>query len=643
MRERTDIVVRGREMKKKIAVFAGGWAGEYLQEVVSGIKEVAGKEKADVFVFVNFSTPYVDEISNIGEFNIFTLPVLEEFDGVIVMANSFNMQKERDFFAEKLKKTKCPSVSIEYRFDGVVSVSSDNYSGMYELATHVIREHGARDILFIGGPQEHMESAERLKALQDAAEESGVFLPEKNIKYAFWTKRSARVCLQEWMDETGRLPEAVLCANDIMAMGICDYLWEHQVRVPEEVLVAGYDCVCEAQEYQPSIASVNHAWRKMGEAALGMLLRMIHGEAVKDMVLNTCFVAGESCGCARNGERRMQHGGRLKNPIDALTADAHFRHIYQAIRMAETAEGLSDCLSYWFELDHTMEGEDFMLCLEPEFFQIEEEDRNLRKEGYSDRVAVVGGIQEGKRIPYANMGRKEAMFYFADRTDEPGMYFFLPVYSDTKTYGFAIQSIDLWVTCENQLYIWTRHVNENLEQVRRNITIAALMKKLTELSVTDVLTGAYNRVGCEKIAYPMLEDWRKNGGTGVIMLTDLDDMKGINDEYGHGNGDLALRTVVAVLKKELPEDWIISRFGGDEFFVGGCLKEATMDLDALCSSVKKRLVQEAKERQLPFRLTVSIGSVLVKPEETTELVQYLQMADDAMYRIKKLHHGEQEE
>lgn len=631
-------------MKKKIAVFASGWSGEYLQEVVYGIKEVAKKENTDVFVFVNFSSPDLDDIGNYGEFNIFTLPDFDDFDGIILMANSFNMSSEMEYFTEKFKTKRLPVVSIEYHFDGVTSVFSNNYAGMHELAMHVIREHGARKILFIGGPREHMESAERLRALQDAAKESGLLLPEQSIKYGNWTKRSAIVCLREWMDETGELPDAVVCANDIMAMGVCDYFWEHNVCVPEEVVVTGYDCVRQAQEYQPSIASVNHEWGRMGEVALQTLLKMICGEAAEDIVLDTRFVDGESCGCSRRRSRRTQPE-RLsqKNPVDGLTADMHFRQIYLAVRKAENAEGLSGSLSWWFAHDHLMEGENFMLCLDPEFFRIEEEDRNLRREGYSDSVDVVGAIRDGKQMPYMNMERKEAMFYFANRKKEPGIYFFLPVYSDIKTYGFAIQTVDLRVACDDQLYIWTRHVNENLEQVRRNITIADLTKRLTELSVTDVLTGVYNRAGCEKIAYPMLEHWRENGGTGVIMLIDLDKMKTINDKYGHKNGDLALCTVAEVLKKVLPEDWIISRFGGDEFFVGGCSKTATIDLDVLCQSIENRLMQEAAERELAFQLTVSVGCVLVKPEERLELTQYLQMADDAMYEVKKCHRKEYEE
>ncbi len=628
-------------MKKKIAVFAGGWGGEYLQEVLCGITEAAKTENADIFVFVNFSVPKGSLSANMGEVNLFTLPDLSDFDGVILMANSFNCAWEITYFTEKLKETGIPAVSIEYDMDNIVSVFTDNYAGMYDLAKHVIVKHGARNILFIGGPKEHKENEERLKALLDAARENGVVIPEANIKYGDWSKLPAVELMMEWLEENEALPDAVLCANDIMAMGICEQLEKLNYRIPEDVIVTGYDCLRDAQKYHPSVTSVNHEWGRMGVTALAMLMGKIRGEAVASTMLKTRFVPGGSCGCD-NGNKYYDNRqlGRISrnNEIDGLVADSHFRHIYLAVRKAENAEELSKSLSDLFAREHPMEGENFMLCLEPEFFHIEEGDLNLRSQGYSERMEVIGALSGGKEQPCVIKSKKDAMFFFSREKDEPGLYLYVPVYSDAKTYGFAILTGDMHIACDNQLYIWTRHMNQYLEQVRRNITIADLTRKLTQLSVTDVLTGVYNRAGCEKIAYPMLQEWKKSGGTGVIMLVDVDKMKAINDLYGHANGDLALRTVATVLKAGLPEDWIISRFGGDEFFVGGRLSEDEIDLNALCASLENRLEQEVERREIKFRLTISIGSVRLRPDENIDIEKYLQMADEAMYRVKDVHH-----
>ena len=633
-------------MKKKIAVFASGWGDEYFREVVYGVSEAAKKENSDTFAFVNFSIRGLDNLLNRCEFNLFTLPDLRDFDGVILMANSFNLPRELDYFSEKIKEYGIPTVSIEYEFENVPYLVSDNYSGMLDLAEHIVGHHGARNILYIGGPKEHPENADRLRALQDVARKQGFQVPEGNIKYGDWARKSAMRLTEEWLSENEGLPDAILCANDVMAMGVCEQLESMHYDVPKDVLVTGYDCLKAGRDYRPSISSVGHAWEKMGDMALHMLAKSINGEMPENVVLPTTFIPGRSCGCSSKGYYESTSYLEIRSrgkEIDGLEADSYFRHIYLAVQKADNAEDLSDGLSELFERENLMVGKDFMLCLDPEFFNIEEEDMNLYVEGYSEKVVVIGSIKDGKARPRTVMERNKALFHMSEENKEPKLYICAPVLSDLRTYGFAVMTGDLCVACDNQFYIWTRHMSQYLEQVRRNITISDLTRKLTKLSVTDVLTGVYNRAGCEQMAYPVLEEWRSRGGIGIVMLVDVDKMKLINDRYGHESGDLALRTVAAVLKAGLPEDWIVSRFGGDEFFVGGRLHGPNLNFNMLRDSLESNLEREIKKRGIEFPLTISIGCAQVNREDTMEIEKYLQIADEDMYEIKQAHHKALEE
>ncbi|MGN1146586.1 MAG: diguanylate cyclase [Acetatifactor sp.] len=622
-------------MKRKLAVFANGWGTEYLREVVTGIYEVAKEADIDVFTFVDFSSFSEQERTNNSEFNIFRLPEIRDFDCAVLMANSFNMQEEIDYVYKIVKESGIPAVSIEYDFDGITTINTDNYNGMYELAKHVVQEHGARHIVFVGGPKEHLESNIRLRAVHDVARESGFSLREEDILYGDWARNMPKALAKEWIDCHKCLPDIFICANDVMAMGVCDEMKELGYKVPEDVMVTGYDCVKLGQEYEPTIASVNHEWCSMGVKAMQLLLDKMAGIATEASVtMKTRFVSGGSCGCD-SGEGI----GYPSRKIDSLLSDSHFRHIYLAVRKAENADDLNRSLDSLFQEEYWMEGDNFMLCLEREFFNIEEQDENLRTQGYSDSMDVICSLKNGIPRPHQIMKCREAMFRVADENPQPDVYIFVPLYNEGSTYGFAMLTRDIDIVEDNYLYIWTRHMNQYLEQVRRNITITDLTRKLTMLSVTDVLTGVYNRAGCERIAYPMLEEWHKAGGTGAVMIADVDRMKTINDKYGHASGDLALRTVAAVLKAQLPEDWIISRFGGDEFFVGGKLQEG-MDLETLRNSILQKLALEVERRQIPFDLRLSIGCVKLEPEGEIDLEGELRRADRLMYATKEEHHKE---
>lgn len=628
-------------MKRRIAVFANGWGNEYLRDVVTGAYEAAKDVNADVFVFVDFSSfSQQNKDLNNSEYNIFRLPDLQDFDGAIIMANSFNMQDEIDFVYSSVKESQIPAVSLEYELEGITTISTDNYNGMHELAKHIVQEHGARHIVYIGGPREHMESNVRLQAVQDVVRENGLSLREEDILYGDWAKDLCKELVSDWLYQHESLPDVFVCANDIMAIGICELMTERGYKVPDDVMVTGYDCIRQGQENEPAIASVNHEWCSMGAKAIQILLDKMEGRDSEDsVIMKTRFVAGGSCGC-NSGQKKMDEKKNYHaNKLDGLACDAHFRHFYIYTKKIENADDMILGLNNLFQTSHWMEGDNFMLCLDHEFFNIEENNENLRIQGYSDDMEVICALKNGVPRPHQIMNRREAMFRVSNENPESNIFIFLPVYNEERSYGFAMLVRDMDIVEDYYLYIWTRQMNQCMEQVRRNITIAELTRRLTELSVTDPLTGVYNRAGCERIAYPMLEEWHKVGGTGAIMIADIDRMKTINDVFGHASGDLALRTVATVLKAQLPSDWIVSRFGGDEFFAGGKLMD-DMDLEALRESIMEKLDQEVEKRQIDFTLKLSIGFVKLEPGGEIDLERELHRADEIMYSIKKEHHRE---
>lgn len=631
-------------MKKRIAVFVNGWGSDYLQEILHGICGRAKDANVDIFAFVNYSAlAEATDDNNMGEMNIFRLPDLEDFDGAILMANSFNMQEEIDYLSQKLSESGIPGVSVEYELEGLITIGSDNYSGMYDLAEHMIQVHNAKNIVYVGGPKEHQESAIRLQAVKDVAKENNVDLPQENILYSDWAVIRSQELVKEWFDKYKVLPDAVICANDIMAKSICEWFIEQGYKVPDDVKVTGYDCIRAAREFEPAITSVTHRWNEMGDRALRLLLEKLEGkEHHAPVILKTGFVCGESCGCKMLSNRmELQTRGRVElgKRMDALRADSHFRHVYLSIRKVETAEECSYALSDLFASENWMVGNNFMLCLEPQFFYFEENDENLRIQGYSEEMEVVCALKDGVPRKHQLMNYREAMFRVASEKTESGIYIFVPIHTEGKTLGFAMLSRDADIAEDNYLYIFTRHINQYMEQVRRNIKLAELTKKLTELSVTDVLTGVYNRAGCEKIIYPYLEECQQSGGQGIVMIADVDRMKTINDKFGHNNGDLALRIISAVLKTALPEGFVVARFGGDEFFVGGRSSEE-YSVDRIIQNVTKKLEAEVIRRDIPFELTMSIGGIILEKNEPFVLEKCLQRADEYMYAAKKKRHAQ---
>ena len=152
---------------------------------------------------------------------------------------------------------------------------------------------------------------------------------------------------------------------------------------------------------------------------------------------------------------------------------------------------------------------------------------------------------------------------------------------------------------------------------------------MRELSLTDELTGLANRRGFLVRAGEVLTTARRHGWPAVLAFVDVDRLKEINDRFGHRRGDAVIREVAAVLASSARESDIVARWGGDEFVV---LLPDTDDEH----TVRSRLVAGA-QRDVGVELGVSIGTLVVVPEDDRSLDELLDEADRRMYADKRRH------
>jgi diguanylate cyclase (GGDEF)-like protein/PAS domain S-box-containing protein len=169
-----------------------------------------------------------------------------------------------------------------------------------------------------------------------------------------------------------------------------------------------------------------------------------------------------------------------------------------------------------------------------------------------------------------------------------------------------------------------------------DITARRQMEEALKAAVLlDPLTGLYNRRGFLALAERQLLVARRRKQSLILLSADLDDLKTINDTYGHAVGDEALVGAAAVLKQTYREADIVARLGGDEFTV--------FPLDATVNSVplmlerlERNLEQWRSDHSLPYRLSLSTGSAVLNAADLSQnLEQLMATADANLYRQKR--------
>ena len=161
-----------------------------------------------------------------------------------------------------------------------------------------------------------------------------------------------------------------------------------------------------------------------------------------------------------------------------------------------------------------------------------------------------------------------------------------------------------------------------------------LRDMLIEYSIKDDMTGLYNRRGFFILAEQSLKLVARENEKACLLFVDVDDLKYINDRYGHANGDLALVTVASVLKRSFRKSDILSRIGGDEFAaLASISKEENVEL--LIGRIESCMDIVNEKKVLPFSLSISIGIITCSPEETSDIAKLTEKADKMMYEAKK--------
>jgi diguanylate cyclase (GGDEF)-like protein len=157
---------------------------------------------------------------------------------------------------------------------------------------------------------------------------------------------------------------------------------------------------------------------------------------------------------------------------------------------------------------------------------------------------------------------------------------------------------------------------------------------LENLSLTDDLTGLYNRKGFLALTEHRVKLLHREGKPFSVAFVDVDGLKGINDEYGHQVGDQALVEVARVLKDCFRQSDILARLGGDEFAVFFAEDDANK-ISSITSRIQQNLdaCNAAADRR--YRLSFSIGIVSANSTKQRDIGTLLGHADALMYRQKR--------
>jgi DNA-binding LacI/PurR family transcriptional regulator/signal transduction histidine kinase/ActR/RegA family two-component response regulator len=207
-----------------------------------------------------------------------------------------------------------PTCAVAQVVHGMPSFLIDNASAAAQAALHLFKEHGRRRFVYIAGPAGHEESDARLRGVRSALAGHGLTLDERSVAHSDFGHVGGRRALAELLARQPEL-DAVLAANDHMALGAIEGLLAAGRRVPDEIAVAGFDDAASARFGVIPLTTVRQPVMRLGVSAVGAIVEAWAGrEAAPITTLDTELVVRESCGCPAAGLALGRQSVALSSP-----------------------------------------------------------------------------------------------------------------------------------------------------------------------------------------------------------------------------------------------------------------------------------------------------------------------------------------
>ena len=637
---------------KKIAVFTSHVYEQMSGMMQKGLIDAAMKYGVKLIFFASFGDSYSSK--SYGEFSkydegdkvSFDIPNLNDFDGAIKISTSFS-RILKDHLKTILSRYDIPVISIGGNDEDHFNIRCDDRNTFAKVVEHVITHHGCRDIFHLAGDRkpDHCFSEDRFESYKRVLEEHGIPFDEEKVYYGtLWYdcgEPALDYILETYKKQGKKLPEAIVCVNDYSAIGLINACKSRGIRVPEDVIVTGFDAVAESTSGFPTVTTARQSFYDMGYQAIVTMLRMIEGEKFEeDLLIEGDILCNQSCGCMEKNVDNIEDFRKayLKNIENATAIAQSTTNLMISVSATNTLEECFKAISNNAKADTGFR--DMLLCLAPGWDKqrIVDDDFTTTDE----EMTVVSGFRDGGKIdvPVQTFRKKDILP--KDMLEDPKPYYIFALHHLQYYMGYLIADPDIDNREQKAIQSWFVDLGVILESRRILLDLEQSVNRLGYLYNRDMLTELYNRRGLEEFFKEYFEECVRNSTGLAVMIFDMDDLKTINDRFGHNEGDYGLKTIAYAMLQASNGDEVCARSGGDEFVV--LAKNYTADkakgfIEKVCEVIGQKVMLDDKE----YSVHVSAGFHIEFPKAGSSddlhkiFEKCLKEADEIMYAEKRAH------
>ncbi len=462
-------------------------------------------------------------------------------------------------------------------------------------------------------------------------ENRGIPFDEKMVYEGdFWTKK-AKDAAEYFTMELEERPEAIVCANDYMASSLMNELIDKGFLVPDDIAISGFDNIWESSITLPPITTVSVPVHEMAKKAMQLIESMWEGKEVETRnYVDAQVILRNSCGCKTfNMQSMLAKRVRQVNEYQRIM-DSNQSNTYMFIDLSDLdhVEGIEKHLRIEAG-DHI---ESFFICLGEGRGDKYPKYRSAST-GFAKKSSAIGGLFHKKPFQFSEFETSQLLPKEASE-DKPMIYYFFPLHNNQYSFGYLAISFEPTYGANKTFNNWLAILGNALETIRIKQKNQGLLQELNNLYVHDALTGLFNRRGFDSVSEDYYMRAKKEGKSFIVIAIDMDNLKVVNDRFGHMNGDLALKTIADAMRTVSGEEDACARVGGDEYNVVGVGYSKQEAKNFVCN-MNDFLKDFNSSSGLPYLIKASVGYSIIEEGEEMGLEDCIKEADANLYEYKR--------
>lgn len=547
---------------KLIAVCLTKIQDEVTYEFIDALYQAVKGSDYRLLLFNSFSDLYHQNVYDEGAKSIYQLLNYDLVDAVIIKADTINdHQVIRDLIA-RAKERQIPVILLNMKAEGCYSIVPSYENVFSQLIEHVIKVHHKRKLYFLSGSMGESNSMLREKIFRETLRDCGIDPQTAKVAYGEYWYGPAERAVENWI-QSGDLPEAIICANDAMAVAACRVLKRHQIRVPEDMIVTGFDGVPSYQFHRPALSTCTRTSSVLAGKCREMLTNILEKNKPPYRDIEEYMLTiQESCGCRKQSHPDYQLcADRLC--VSLWDTRVHEEFILSQVeRVVETIDmGIIGNKLNSFILP------DSMVALNSDFLAATRS--NVKPDPgrpFAEEMIVISSLDSNlDRHRYALYKSAEMYPHLEGAVSEDAMFLFQSIYVENNVCGYYIVKSKELLTDASKIHRVSKVMNLAFSLIISRMQQDHMSHSLEEMQYHDPVTGVLNLKGLVKRINELYPVWKERAI--AVSVYNIPKYQFIYENYGLKDVEETVQLTADALRMANPQDTVTARISDDSFCI----------------------------------------------------------------------------